>query len=428
MSSRTLEVWCFGAAAGTLEDGADGLTFAYLPEWAAAGRPPLSQSLPLDGTFALAAAGAFFGGLLPEGTPREILARRLGVSSGNDFALLAALAGDTAGAITLLPVGELPPPSDPRRDVRWLDDAELATEIERLPTRPLHIDEDGDHRLSLAGAQDKLPVVVGTDGRVGVTNGRTPSTHILKTPIATLEHTVANEAMCLDLGRRLGIPVASAEPRRAGSRECLLVARYDREVGAGDGGTRRLHQEDFCQALGIPAARKYQVEGGPTLPDCFALLRRASSVPAADAVHMLDQVTLSFLVGNHDAHAKNYSLLYRPDRTELAPAYDILSTFVYRGAVRLSRKLAMSFGSEYRPDYVRARHLADMLNACGLGPTAARRRIESIARAAPEHAQAARDALADGGWDAPVLGRIVEMVTQRSGWLHDATRKTHDVN
>jgi serine/threonine-protein kinase HipA len=423
LSTRTLEVWCFDELAGVLADAADGLTFAYAPDWFAAGRPPLSQSLPLDGAFAPAAAGAFFGGLLPEGAPRELLARELGVSSDNDFSLLAALAGDTAGAITLVVPGEGPPTSHaPGDDVTWLDDAKLAAEIERLPTRPMHVDADGEYRLSLAGAQDKLPVVVGADGRVGLTKGWTPSTHILKTPIANLENTVANEAMCLDLGRRLGIPVAVAVPRRAGDRECLLVTRYDRE-GDEHGGTRRLHQEDFCQALGIPAARKYQAEGGPTLPDCFALLRRASSVPAADAVHLLDQVTLSFLVGNHDAHAKNYSLLYRPELTELAPAYDILSTFPYRGALRLSRKLAMSIGSEYRPDYLRERHLAEMLAACGLGPAATRRRIDSLALAAPEHAQAARDVLAAGGWDAPVLGRIVELVTQRSRWLHDATRR-----
>jgi serine/threonine-protein kinase HipA len=421
LSTRALEVWCFDALAGVLEDGTDGLTFAYAPDWVEAGWPPLSQSLPLDGSFTAATATAFFSGLLPEGAPRDVLARQLGVSAGNDFSLLAALAGDTAGAITLLPPDERPSASDAQGDVTWLDDVELAAEIDRLPLRPMHVDEDGEYRLSLAGAQDKLPVVVGMDGRIGLTTGRTPSTHIMKTPIPGLQDSVANEAMCLDLGRRLRIPVVAAVPRRAGDREYLLVARYDREDD-GSAGTRRLHQEDFCQALGIPTQRKYQAEGGPALPDCFALLRRATTVPARDSVHMLDYVTLSFLVGNHDAHAKNYSLLYRPEHIELAPAYDILSTFVYRGALRLSRKMAMSIGVEYRPDYVRGRHLTEMLAASGLGPTAARRRINTLAVAAPEHAQAARDALAAAGWDAPVLGKIVDMVNQRSGWLQAAGR------
>lgn len=418
MSPRRLEAWCFGAVAGTLEDSAGGLEFSYATAWTAEHRPPLSQSLPLDGTATAGAAAAFFGGLLPEGTPRAVLARQLGVSAENDFSLLVALAGDTAGAISLLPPGEQPAPTTDAEDVAWLTESELAAEIEQLPSRPMHADEDGEYRLSLAGAQDKLPVVVGADGRVGLTQGRTPSTHIMKTPIATLEHTVANEAMCLDLGRRLGIAVARATPRRAGDRECLLVARYDRETAA-DGRSVRLHQEDFCQALGIPAARKYQAEGGPTLPDCFALLRTSTAVPARDVAQLLDQVVLSFLVGNHDAHGKNFSLLYRPDRAELAPAYDVLSAFAYRGARRLSRKLAMSIGTEHRPDYVRARHLAAMLSTSGIGVAAARRRIAALATAAPAHSQAARDALTADGWDAPVLGRIVEIAAQRARWLQD---------
>ena len=237
-----------------------------------------------------------------------------------------------------------------------------------------------------------------------------------------MEHTVANEAMCLAIGRRLRIPVATATPRRVGDRECLLVERYDRETV--DGTTRRLHQEDFCQALAIPTHRKYQAEGGPTLPDCFALIRRATAVPARDLLALLDCIALSFLVANHDAHGKNYSLLYRPGSAALAPAYDILSTAVYSGAGRMSRKLAMSIGTEYRPDYVRARHLAAMLQASGLGSAAARRRLASIAAAAPAHADAARAQLAADGWDAPVLGRIVEVIEQRAGWLREMTRRT----
>ncbi len=412
MSTRTLEVWCFDELAGVLADAADGLTFAYAPDWFAAGRPPLSQSLPLDGAFAPAAAGAFFGGLLPEGAPRELLARELGVSSDNDFSLLAALAGDTAGAITLVVPGEGPPTSHaPGDDVTWLDDAKLAAEIERLPTRPMHVDADGEYRLSLAGAQDKLPVVVGADGRVGLTKGWTPSTHILKTPIANLENTVANEAMCLDLGRRLGIPVAVAVPRRAGDRECLLVTRYDRE-GDEHGGTRRLHQEDFCQALGIPAARKYQAEGGPTLPDCFALLRRASRVPAADAVHLLDQVTLSFLVGNHDAHAKNYSLLLAQDQVRLAPLYDVASALPY-GTHERKLRLAMKIGGDYGV-FPGRNTWPGASRDLGLDPDVLLARVLELGARAP-------DAFADAAnqpdivaLERPMPGRLVDLVAERA--------------
>ena len=115
---------------------------------------------------------AFFGGLLPEGEPRRLIARRLGVSERNDFALLAAIGGDCAGAITLAPPDAAP--DDVRgRDVEWLDGAQLSELIAGLSDRPMLADEDGEIRLSLAGAQDKLPVVI-ADDRVGITSGRMP--------------------------------------------------------------------------------------------------------------------------------------------------------------------------------------------------------------------------------------------------------------
>jgi serine/threonine-protein kinase HipA len=414
MTDRALEVWCFDEHAGTLVDGAGGLELAYAERWRAAGRPPLSQSLPLDGPFASGAVGAFFGGLLPEGAPRELVARNLGVSAENDFAMLAALGGDTAGAITLLPDGAVPGPVG--EDVEWLDDGELAVLLDELPTRPLHADADGEYRLSLAGAQDKLPVLLRADGTVGLTKGRTPSTHILKTPIAHLDGTVANEALCLAIGGLLGVDVVLAFPRRVLDREFLLVERYDR--ARDDGGVRRLHQEDFCQALGIPSRRKYQSEGGPSLVDCFALVRRAVSVPAREVLALLDAVMLSFLVGNHDAHGKNYSLLYLPEspKAVLSPAYDVISTVVNPG---LSRKMAMSIGGEYRPDYVRSRHLDQLLHQAGLGRAAARRRIRALAAAAPAAARQARSRLVDEGWDTPVLTRVIETVEHRAALLRE---------
>jgi len=423
MTGRALQVVCFGRRAGTLLDDPGGLAFAYEAAWVSDGQPPLSQSLPLDGAFGRSEATAFFGGLLPEGAPREILARQLGVSVANDFGLLAQLGGDTAGAISLIVPGASPP-AHGADDVDWLDDKQLGTLIEELPSRPMHADADGEWRLSLAGAQDKLPVVVGVDGRVGLTRGRSPSTHILKTPIDRLPDTVANEAFCLGLGQRLGMPTAPAAPRRAGGHECLLVARYDRRLT--EVGTQRLHQEDFCQALGIPTQRKYQSEGGPGLEDCFGLLRAAVAVPARDAPRMLDYLGLSFLVANHDAHAKNFSLLYGPGsaRASLAPAYDVLCTIVYDKVKPMSRKMAMKIGGEYRPDYVRSRHLDRLLADAGLGVAASRRRLRALAIRAPSAAGDTRAALAGDGWDSPTLEAIERIVAQRARWLSEIAAPT----
>jgi serine/threonine-protein kinase HipA len=408
--TATLEVLCFGERAGVLADERDGLRFAYDPAWAAAARPPLSQSLPLDGEPAPGAVHAWFAGLLPEGEPRRLLARRLGVSERNDFALLAAIGGDCAGAITLAPPGAPLGAAGPAVD--WLDDERLAELIATLPDHPMLAGEDGEVRLSLAGAQDKLPVVV-EDGRIGITSGRTPSTHILKMPIARFEGTVVNEAFCLLFGSRLGVPTVPAWPRRAGDRAYLLVERYDR-LRRRDGGFERLHQEDFCQALGIPSERKYEVEGGPSLADCFALVRRAATVPAAHTLVLLDAVALNFLVGNHDAHGKNFSLLRSPEATGLAPFYDVLSTLAYPN---LARKAAMSIGGERRPEYVRRRHLDRLCDAAGLGAATVRRRLLAMAREAPEAARLVRAVLAQDGWDHPVLDTVLSIVDRRAAQL-----------
>ena len=415
MSDRTLDVWCFDDQAGVLTDRRDGLDFAYSAAWIAGGQPPLSQSLPLGAEVESAAGVAFFGGLLPEGAQRDVLARRLGVSADNDFGMLQALGGDTAGAVSLLPPGRPAPRAT--GDIAWLTDDEFAAVIDDLPTRPMHADADGEYRLSLAGVQDKLPIVVAGDGRIGLTKGGTPSTHILKTPIAHLDDTVANEALCLAIGRLLGISTVAATPRRVAGREYLLVERYDRAHD--DGHVRRLHQEDFCQALGIPPQRKYQNEGGPGLADCFALVRRAVDVPARDLVRLVDAVALSFLVGNHDAHGKNHSLLYLPGSSSavLAPAYDVLSTVTYDKRRPMSRKMAMSIGGEYRPPYVQARHLDRMLDEAGLGVAAARRRLRGLAREAPGAAEAARANMVAAGWTAPVLDQIVDLVDARAARL-----------
>ena len=408
--TATLDVLCFGERAGVLADERDGLHFAYDPAWIGAARPPLSQSLPLDGEPARGAVHAYFGGLLPEGEPRRLLARRLGVSERNDFALLAAIGGDCAGAITLAPPGG--PPAAGEREIEWLDDARLADLIATLPDHPMLAGEDGEIRLSLAGAQDKLPVLL-EDGRIGITSGRTPSTHILKMPIARFDGTIVNEALCLLFGSRLGVPTVPAQPRRAGDHAYLLVERYDRWRQP-DGSFERLHQEDFCQALGIPSERKYEVEGGPSLADCFALVRRATTVPAAHTLVLLDAVALNFLVGNHDAHGKNFSLLRSPQETGLAPFYDILSTLAYPN---LSRKAAMALGGERRPDYVCRRHLDRLCEAAGLGGATVRRRLRAMAREAPEAARFARATLAQDGWDHPVLDAVLDIIDRRARQL-----------
>ena len=256
---RRLEVWCFGRLAGVLTDDGEALGFSYSQEWLAGGCPPLSQSLPLDGDFAERPVKAFFGGLLPEGDLRRLLALELGVSEENDFSILEHVGGDCAGAVSLYSPGRASRKGE--GEVHWLDDAAVAKLIEELPARPMYAGPDDEYRLSLAGAQDKLPVVVGEGRRIGIPRRGRPSTHILKTPISRLPATVLNEAFCLRVGERLGVRCARAEPRRVGDTEMLLVERYDRAERGGR--AVRLHQEDFCQALSVESSTQVPERGRP---------------------------------------------------------------------------------------------------------------------------------------------------------------------
>lgn len=419
---RSLDVVCFGERAGVLTEGERGLGFSYAQAWLDGGQPPLSQALPLDGSFAPRAVEAFFGGLLPEGQPRTTLSRQLGVSIDNDFSLLERIGGDTAGAVSLLPPGTAIR-ADEGDGIEWLDPEALATIVDDLPRRPMHADAHGEWRLSLAGAQDKLPVVVDErTGQVGLTRGRTPSTHILKPAIGHLPATVINEAFSMRFAARLGLTTAPVTPQRVHDREFLLVKRYDRER-TDRGVLRRLHQEDFCQALGVPSTQKYEAEGGPGFASCFALVRTAAHTPARDLLQLLSSFTISFLLGNHDAHGKNFSLRYAPAtaRASLAPAYDLLSTFAYSRTHDLARKMAMAVGGEYRPDYVEVRHLERFLRDAGLGAAPSKRRIAALATAAPAAAAEVRVELAAESWDHPILDEIEQIIERRRARLLELT-------
>jgi hypothetical protein len=176
-----------------------------------------------------------------------------------------------------------------------------------LPHRPMLAGKDG-LRLSLAGAQDKLPVVF--DGaRIGLPLNGAPSSHILKPTIHATRDSVTNAGFCMALAEAMQLKLAKSKVHRVLDRSFLLVERYDRLIDA-QGQRQRLHQEDFCQALGVVPEVKYQIEGGPDLAQCFDLLRSATRPNAPEVLRLLDDVILNVLIGNHDAHAKNFALLY----------------------------------------------------------------------------------------------------------------------
>ena len=404
-----LEVRLFGARVGWLSAVKGQLSFRYDSAWLSGAQArPLSVSLPLRAEpFEHTDARAYFAGLLPEGHMRELLARQFHVSKQNDYALLEQIGGECAGAVSLhMAEGDAVQASS-ANDVLWFSADSLAAAIDELPRRPLLAGTEGV-RLSLAGAQEKFAVVVDHD-RIGLPRGSTPSTHLLKPAIRGFEGSVANEAFCMSLAATMALPTAAVGMREVQGRAYLLVARYDRVRDAA-GSLTRLHQEDFCQALGMAPELKYQNEGGPGLKDCFELVRRVTRPNAPSVLRLLDMIIFNALIGNHDAHAKNFSLLYRQKLPELAPLYDCLSTAVYE---QLTQKMAMKIGSKYLFNDLWPRHWEQLANACGLSPSQARKRVVALAATLPVVAQTLSTQIEQGFADRSIVRRIVDLINAR---------------
>ena len=408
---RVLDIWWDGRRVGQLTQDQHGeLGFAYAGDWIDTNSAPaLSASLPKrTESFSRRECRPFFGGLLPEEGQRDAAAQALGVSWANDFALLDRLGGDVAGALQLLPQGEMPRTPSLDQQLLPLDEAGLIRVLDALPLRPLLAGEDG-LRLSLAGAQSKVPVVL-VNGEIALPAPGQPTTHILKPSIARFPATTENEAFVMRLAAAIGLDVAKVEPHLLRDRKFLLVQRYDRAATA-DGNIHRIHQEDFCQALGVPPETKYAIEGGPTFGDTFALLRRIASRPALDVLKLLDAAIFNLIVGNADAHGKNFSILYDDNGPRLAPLYDLLSTVAYP---ELSPKLAMKIGKCATLEEMNIGAWSAFATEAGLGLPLIRRRVTEISDAVRSQANAVLDQLATRGFDEVALSKYSRSIAARA--------------
>ena len=381
--AKTLDVYLHDELTGYLIQNEGGQTvFEYAQAWLEKpGATALSVSLPLrKERFNRNECRGFFAGILPDESKREIIARNLGISARNDFAMLERIGGECAGAVTFITTGQALPARD--YHYRTISPSQLADIFKELPKRPLLAGEEGV-RLSLAGAQDKIAVRIEAD-ELSLPLGGAPSTHILKPSIERFAGVVFNEAFTMQLAAATGLPAAKVEVRVAEEIEYLSVERYDRTHIQSGAATRldRLHQEDFCQALNIVPETKYQKEGGPSLKRCFELVREVSSAPVVDLTRLLDAVIYNFLIGNNDAHGKNFSLLYHQAGTankeiRLAPLYDAISTMYYP---QLSNEMAMKIGDEYKPDRVTPRDFEKLAEQAGLARPLVRRRVLELAQ------------------------------------------------
>lgn len=410
-----------GQRVGVLSSVQGVLSFAYLPDyWQQEKAVKISTSFPLqDGPFDHQTTQAFFSGLLPDDYVRKRLARYLGLSERNVFSLLAEIGGECAGAISLYSPGK-----SPRDDVaptyRILENEEAHDILSQLDKRPMMAGEE-DIRISGAGAQDKLLVAI-MDGKIAIPTGSTPSTHIIKPPIRGLQDSVHNEFFCMKLAKMMGFLVPDVEIYWLAGEPYYLVNRYDRHKNT-DGFVTRLHQEDFCQALHIPPEQKYENEGGPSVATCFALLEeriRLGVMPGQDKIRLLQAILFNFLIGNGDAHGKNFSLLYAGAGERFAPLYDLLSTIIYGNAFKA--KMAMKIGGKYKFQEIGPRQIEVLATISGIHKNFIDKQVKGLSTKIRPYAQSLMEQLNSSPQTAsPIYEQIFHVIEKHTHQLKTVT-------
>ncbi len=377
MSDR-IAIWLYETKVAIVERERHRMRLWYTPEALETfpdGDPLLSLPLALsEERFPNGVVRSFLDGLLPEGDSRRVIAEDLGLRADDTFGLVRALGRDCAGALVIQRDDEDAPKAPTTLTADPLTDEDLARLVDNLRSAPLGVNQRV--RISLAGVQEKLLLTRLPDGTWGRPVDGTPSTHILKPEIREYPHTVANEAFCMRLARHLGMTVADIDTVTVNERQLIVVSRYDRAV-ARSGAVERIHQEDFCQATGFLPSKKYEEDGGPSLRKMAGILR---TVDRDSLETLLKATTLNVLIGNGDAHAKNFSLLHdRNGALRLAPLYDLISTLMYG-----DDRLAMYIDNVHRTNRVTFERLINEASTWGLSRTRAEQTVNDLLARIPE--------------------------------------------
>lgn len=410
-----LTILLSGHIAGHLDIDANGKPhLIYDTTWVrTADAYPLSLSLPLSQkTHPAETVSAVLWGLLPD---NENLLQRWGshfhVSPRNPVALLSHVGEDCAGAVQFVNDERLQSVMAGTNDqIEVIGEHDLADRLQRLRLdrgMARYVDDVG--QFSLAGAQSKIALLHLDDGRWAVPSGRIPTTHILKPPGEEYEGFVENEMFCLRLARVLGLPAAEVEKINTGSEVAICVQRYDRFPT--QDGWARVHQEDFCQALGVMPQIKYQSQGGPGPAELAKVLWDHSSHPRTDVETLLQALIFNYLIGGTDAHAKNYSLLFGSGgNVRLAPLYDISSALPYPHLQKRKIKMAMKIGSHYRWWDIRQEDWLATATTMRIEPTRALSILAAMCLALPETARQVQQQMLHEGISHPVLERLVQEI------------------
>jgi serine/threonine-protein kinase HipA len=352
----------------TLDGHKDKYSLEYDPEWLEESGFAISPHLE-PGASKSDSVKRFLANLLPEGKWLEELSIDCQISKNNIFGLIAAIGVETTGALAFRQHGvnddEIP------TSFRTVSSEELQDRLSKRQQLSI-ANWDGTPRLSVAGVQDKLPILIKPDGEMGFGEGDLASTHILKFGARPEMHLVVNEFICMKLAGMAKLPVAPVSLARYGE-PVLIVERFDRHWSSGR--VKRLHLIDGCQILDLPPGYKYErpfgkkgeganIRTGANLPDLFAACHLCR-IPALAIRDLLNWVLFQLLIGNSDAHGKNISFYVGTDGIDVAPAYDLVNVEIYGDLY--ARDLAMAIGVDtFEFNGIHAYQLADMCEECKL--------------------------------------------------------------
>ena len=368
------------------------IDFRYDQAWLDLRGPiPVSLSLPLrEDAYRGEPVAAVFENLLPDSDKlRRLIAEKVGADGIDAYSLLTRIGRDCVGALQFIPADADDVRVNSAIAGQELGEAEIELLLKNLSRAPLGLGEDDDFRISVAGAQEKT-ALLWHEGAWFKPHGTTPTTHIFKTQIGTLQNgidlsnSVENEYYCLKLLAAFGLPVNTAEILTFRETKALVIERFDRRLTK-DGHLHRLPQEDLCQALSCPPTRKYQSEGGPGMVEVLDRLK-ASDTPDDDQKAFLKAQVLFWLMGATDGHAKNFSVHLGPYGTfSLTPFYDVLTAQPSLDARQIERKqmkLAMLAGTgrHYRMDEIQGRHFVQTVERAGLPGALATGVLEDVVK------------------------------------------------
>lgn len=373
-----LHVFLNGKLVGRLQRESSGaIDFQYDSSWLGWEHAiPVSTSLPLrEDRFIGAPVFAVFDNLLPDNDGiRKRVAEKAGAEGDDAFSLLSAIGRDCVGALQFLPEG-MHPGKAGEISGRAVSEAEISSIIANLARNPLGMGDDDEFRISIAGAQEKTALLYWKKFWY-LPHGTAATTHILKPQLGKLENgidmsrSVENEHFCLSLVRALGLPAAKTEIVDFAGRRVLVVERFDR-LWTKDNRLLRVPQEDFCQALSVPPAKKYQSHGGPGIADICRHLK-GSDRPEEDRRTFFKAQIVFWLLAAIDGHAKNFSIHLSPGgRFKLTPLYDVISAQAAIDEKQIQKnktKLAMAVGdnNHYVIDRIAPRHFLQTADKCAI--------------------------------------------------------------